>query len=246
MIVQLVTITIGVVALSGDFAWKGVIVAACSLVFGLAFTRWWLQKEHRLLGPSAPPPPLGCPDWPERSWASSRSACSESASPTVEGSALHHLQADAGAAPVVGSLGDGAADGRLRLRHRWSARHDARRRAVEDRQNSRPRPRTRGPAQRHPATGAVSALVRRRRRPAADHRAPLVARSSNCSRSAAPTPSRNAWRGSSTATGPSSRSVGREGRWPRSARHASTCRTRRGTVRSRTGCEARADRARSR
>ncbi len=55
MMVQLVTITIGVVALSGDFAWAGVIVAACSLVVGLLFTRWWLQKEHRLLGPSAPP-----------------------------------------------------------------------------------------------------------------------------------------------------------------------------------------------
>jgi len=55
MAVQLLTITVGVVALSGDFARKGVIVAACSLVFGLAFTRWWLQKEHRLLGPSAPP-----------------------------------------------------------------------------------------------------------------------------------------------------------------------------------------------
>ena len=55
MIVQLVTITVGVVALSGDFAWKGVVVAAGSLVLGLAFTCWWLQKEHRLLGPSAPP-----------------------------------------------------------------------------------------------------------------------------------------------------------------------------------------------
>lgn len=53
--VQLATITVGIVALSGDFAWRGVIVSAVSLVAGLLFTRWWLQREYRLLGPAAPP-----------------------------------------------------------------------------------------------------------------------------------------------------------------------------------------------
>ncbi|HSP28523.1 MAG TPA: hypothetical protein VLN74_08240, partial [Ilumatobacteraceae bacterium] len=53
--VQLLTILTGVVALSGDFAWRGVIVAAASLVVGLLFSRWWLRREYALLGPSAPP-----------------------------------------------------------------------------------------------------------------------------------------------------------------------------------------------
>ena len=53
--VQLLTILTGVVALSGDFAWRGVFVAAASLVVGLSFSRWWLRREHALLGPSAPP-----------------------------------------------------------------------------------------------------------------------------------------------------------------------------------------------
>ncbi|HEY3484292.1 MAG TPA: hypothetical protein VGK49_02860, partial [Ilumatobacteraceae bacterium] len=52
---QLVSITIGVVALSLDFGWPGVIVAALSLIAGLSYSRWWLQRELTLLGPAAPP-----------------------------------------------------------------------------------------------------------------------------------------------------------------------------------------------
>jgi hypothetical protein len=53
--VQLATIVVGVVALSGDFGVRGVIVATVSLVVGLSFTRWWLRREQGLLGPTAPP-----------------------------------------------------------------------------------------------------------------------------------------------------------------------------------------------
>ncbi|MET0661745.1 MAG: hypothetical protein ABWZ42_01310 [Ilumatobacteraceae bacterium] len=54
-VVQLVTIVVGVVALAGDFAWRGAGVAAASLVVGLVFSHWWLRHEHHLLGPTAPP-----------------------------------------------------------------------------------------------------------------------------------------------------------------------------------------------
>ena len=54
-VVQLITVNIGVVALAGDFAWAGVAVAATSLLVGLGFSRWWLRREHGLLGPAAPP-----------------------------------------------------------------------------------------------------------------------------------------------------------------------------------------------
>ena len=54
-VVQLVTIVIGVVALAGDFAWRGVFVAVSALLVGLVFSHWWLRREHELLGPSAPP-----------------------------------------------------------------------------------------------------------------------------------------------------------------------------------------------
>lgn len=52
---QLVFILTGVLALAGDFAWTGVAVAIASLVAGLLFSRWWLRREHALLGPAAPP-----------------------------------------------------------------------------------------------------------------------------------------------------------------------------------------------
>ena len=54
-VVQLVTIVVGVVALAGDFAWRGAGVAAASLVVGLVFSHFWLRHEHRLLGATAPP-----------------------------------------------------------------------------------------------------------------------------------------------------------------------------------------------
>jgi hypothetical protein len=54
-VVQLATVNVGVVALAGDFAWTGVVVAAAALLVGLGFSRWWLRREHALLGPSAPP-----------------------------------------------------------------------------------------------------------------------------------------------------------------------------------------------
>lgn len=60
-LVQLATIVVGVIALSGDFAWPGVFVAAASLVSGLAFTRWWLRREYTLLGPAAPRRALRAP-----------------------------------------------------------------------------------------------------------------------------------------------------------------------------------------
>ena len=148
MVVQLVTITVGVVALSGDFAWKGVIVAACSLVFGLVFTRWWLQKEHRLLGPSAPPRAFRVPR--------PAGALMGVVAFAVLGFGVAYLLKGVRYIifkPTLAQLrwadllGMAPQDGRIRLRHRWPARHDARRRAVEDRAGARSRPRARGPAQ---------------------------------------------------------------------------------------------------
>jgi hypothetical protein len=53
--VQLLTVDIGVVALAGDFAWPGAVVAGASMLCGVFFGRWWLRREHALLGPKAPP-----------------------------------------------------------------------------------------------------------------------------------------------------------------------------------------------
>lgn len=58
---QLVSINVGVVALAGDFAWRGAAVAAVSFVAGLAFTRLWQRRELGLLGPQAPPRALVLP-----------------------------------------------------------------------------------------------------------------------------------------------------------------------------------------
>lgn len=52
--IQLVTVTIGVVALAGDFALPGVFVGAIALLVGLGVSRWWIRREMTLLGPSAP------------------------------------------------------------------------------------------------------------------------------------------------------------------------------------------------
>lgn len=63
--VQLVTVQIGVVALAGDFGRPGIIVAASAFVTGLGFSRWWVRREHGVVGPSGPthrfvrPRPLG-------------------------------------------------------------------------------------------------------------------------------------------------------------------------------------------
>jgi len=54
-VVQLVTIVVGVVALAGDFGWRGATVAVGALAVGLVFSHWWLRREYRLLGPAAPP-----------------------------------------------------------------------------------------------------------------------------------------------------------------------------------------------
>jgi hypothetical protein len=58
---QFAAVNIGIVALAGDFAWAGVVVAAMSLVVGLAMTRWWQRRELNLLGSKAPPRELVLP-----------------------------------------------------------------------------------------------------------------------------------------------------------------------------------------
>ena len=50
--VQLLTVNIGVVALAGDFAVPGMVVAAIAFLTGLGFTHWWVRREQSLLGPS--------------------------------------------------------------------------------------------------------------------------------------------------------------------------------------------------
>jgi hypothetical protein len=50
--VQLLTVNIGVLALAGDFATAGMVVAAIVFVAGLGFTHWWMRREQGLLGPS--------------------------------------------------------------------------------------------------------------------------------------------------------------------------------------------------
>ena len=51
---QLLSVNVGVGALSGDFGWPGAGVAAVALVGGLLFTAWWSKREHAILGPVAP------------------------------------------------------------------------------------------------------------------------------------------------------------------------------------------------
>ena len=58
---QLLSINVGIVALAGDFAWRGAAVAAISFVAGLVYTRLWQRRELELLGPQAPPRALVLP-----------------------------------------------------------------------------------------------------------------------------------------------------------------------------------------
>jgi hypothetical protein len=58
---QLVSINIGVVALAGDFAWRGAAVALLAFIGGLLITRLWQRHELGLLGPQAPPRALVLP-----------------------------------------------------------------------------------------------------------------------------------------------------------------------------------------
>jgi hypothetical protein len=51
--VQLLTVNIGVVALAGDFAIPGMVVAAIAFLAGLGFTQWWMRREQGLFGPSS-------------------------------------------------------------------------------------------------------------------------------------------------------------------------------------------------
>ena len=51
---QLVAVNVIVVALAGDFAWTGVVIAVIGLVFGLVFTSWWRQRELGTIGPHGP------------------------------------------------------------------------------------------------------------------------------------------------------------------------------------------------
>ena len=52
---QILAVNVGIVALAGDFAWPGVIVAAAALVAGLLLTHWWQRRELGLIGAKAPP-----------------------------------------------------------------------------------------------------------------------------------------------------------------------------------------------
>ncbi len=58
---QLLTVNVIIVALAGDFAWRGVIVAVIALVIGLVLTHWWQRRELGLLGAKAPPRELVLP-----------------------------------------------------------------------------------------------------------------------------------------------------------------------------------------
>ncbi|MDQ1422977.1 MAG: hypothetical protein QOD72_475, partial [Acidimicrobiaceae bacterium] len=62
--VQLVVLNIGVVAVAGDFGWRGVGVGVAALVAGIGVTTWWRRYERHELGPgdAAPwirPRPIG-------------------------------------------------------------------------------------------------------------------------------------------------------------------------------------------
>jgi hypothetical protein len=52
---QLGTVTVGTVALAGDFGWPGVVVAVLAFAAGLLLTHWWQRRELSLLGAAAPP-----------------------------------------------------------------------------------------------------------------------------------------------------------------------------------------------
>ncbi|HEX2786260.1 MAG TPA: hypothetical protein VHN36_21980, partial [Ilumatobacteraceae bacterium] len=52
---QMATVNVCIVALAGDFAWRGAAVAALALVAGLLLTHWWQRRELNLLGATAPP-----------------------------------------------------------------------------------------------------------------------------------------------------------------------------------------------
>jgi hypothetical protein len=52
IVVQVVTVNIGVVALAGGFGMLGVVVATSSFVVGVGFSRWWAARERGLIGPT--------------------------------------------------------------------------------------------------------------------------------------------------------------------------------------------------
>ncbi|HWM19836.1 MAG TPA: hypothetical protein VNO51_09125 [Ilumatobacteraceae bacterium] len=52
---QISAVNVGIVALAGDFAPGGYVVAALALVAGLVATNWWQRRELGLLGSKAPP-----------------------------------------------------------------------------------------------------------------------------------------------------------------------------------------------
>jgi hypothetical protein len=58
---QLAAVNVGIVALAGDFAWRGAAVAVVALVGGLLLTHWWQRRELGLLGATAPPRQLVLP-----------------------------------------------------------------------------------------------------------------------------------------------------------------------------------------
>ncbi|MGH9135066.1 MAG: hypothetical protein ACRDZZ_14100, partial [Ilumatobacteraceae bacterium] len=58
---QLAAVNVSIVALAGDFAWRGATVAVIALLAGLAMTQWWQRRELGLLGSKAPPRELVLP-----------------------------------------------------------------------------------------------------------------------------------------------------------------------------------------
>jgi hypothetical protein len=61
VVAQLVALNVIVIALAGDFAWRGVAVAVLGLAGGLAFTSWWRRRELGAIGPQGSGSPFILP-----------------------------------------------------------------------------------------------------------------------------------------------------------------------------------------
>ena len=61
VVAQLVALNVIVIALAGDFAWPGVVVAVLGLAGGLGFTSWWRRRELGAIGPQGAGAPFILP-----------------------------------------------------------------------------------------------------------------------------------------------------------------------------------------
>jgi hypothetical protein len=61
VVAQLVALNVIVIALAGDFAWRGVAVAVLGLAGGLGFTSWWRRRELGAIGPQGAGAPFMLP-----------------------------------------------------------------------------------------------------------------------------------------------------------------------------------------